>query len=335
MIRWLTILLLIVGCDSTVDSENIHVCTNLTYIDQIETSLCNIDLLTAIELSSNDVDHLHNLLFEIINDSTKIRELGNLVIDDRIEYDSLKYKIFFSEYTGEYEQNNVYINYIYSQDGISWRISDRHIIDRSLEDPYVILYENIYYLFAEDKSDVPYKNIRRYHSSNAIEWIDDGDILDISPNNYYENRDVSSPIVVINNDQWYMYYEGRGEDWLGNINIARSDDGLYWIKMCDTPVYIPTIDETDWDSFGAVPDDIFMINDIYYMLYHGLDQENNWHMGILYSNDLYSWLRVNDTTFDNLNEVMYFPIDNTKSFIYIKDNQSIFSFEIEELNCET
>ena len=78
-----------------------------------------------------------------------------------------------------------------------------------------------------------------------------------------------------------------------------------------------------------------MINDIYYMLYHGLDQENNWHMGILYSNDLYSWLRVNDTTFYNLNEVMYFPIDNTKSFIYIKDNQSIFSFEIEELTCET
>ena len=59
-----------------------------------------------------------------------------------------------------------------------------------------------------------------------------------------------------------MYYEGRGEDWLGNINIAKSDDGLYWIKSCDNPVNIPKIDDTDRESFGAVPDDIFMINDI-------------------------------------------------------------------------
>jgi len=37
-----------------------------------------------------------------------------LIIDSRLEGDTAKYKLFFSEYIGEYEQNNVFIRYIYS-----------------------------------------------------------------------------------------------------------------------------------------------------------------------------------------------------------------------------
>ena len=198
-----------------------------------------------------------------------------------------------------------------------------------MEDPYVIIHENIYYLFAEDKFDVPFRNIRRYHSADGLEWIDDGDVLDITEANHYEDRDVSSPTVMIQDDLWFMYYEGRGHEWYGSINLAKSSDGLNWNKMHETnPAYYPRKLEVEWDYKTAVPDDLLFFNEHYYIIYHGIGYMNYYSVGLLSSTNLKKWYRINNLPLANLNDLMWFKTDSTIHFIFQSDNKSINSIEV-------
>ena len=54
--------------------------------------------------------------------------------------------------------------------------------------------------------------------------------------------------IMIQDDYWFMYYEGRGHEWYGSINLAKSSDGLNWNKMHETnPAYYPRKLEIEWD----------------------------------------------------------------------------------------
>jgi hypothetical protein len=280
-----------------------------------------------------------------------IREIGNLLFINNIS--SQKYKFFYPAYKGEYSQNNVFVGYATSEDGINW-MKHGKIIERSLEDPYIIYSNSTYHLFAEDKGDVPFRNIRKYHSYDCEHWIDDGVVLKpvmknskdlsdtfmvkfyrildmfnlsflIKNSEYWEMMDVSSPVVVIDeNGRWNMLYEGRGGGTFGKIGLAMSYDGTNWTRYNRNPIIDRRIGL--WDDINVVPDDIIKLNDTYYFLYHGYNKSSeSWGMCLATSTDLKEWRKSKKNPIcNNISTLMISPVDY--SFFGVDENGSIGRF---------
>jgi len=155
-----------------------------------------------------------------------MREIGNVLYDAADPDPTKRYKTWYTGYCPPWATNTVYVGYAYSPDGMTWTKAGQ-ILERPLEDPYVMLHDGVYYLYVEDKEDVPFRNIRRYHSVDCVNWLDDGDVFDVQENGpAWESGDVSSPVVWIEGDTWYLLYEGRGSATGGQIGLAWSSDGL-------------------------------------------------------------------------------------------------------------
>lgn len=246
-----------------------------------------------------------------------IGEIGNVIYD--ADGGTKKYRTFYTGHQGSYVGNEVYIGYAYSADGITWTKAGK-VITRALEDPYVVKNGSTYYLFAEDKEDVPFRNIRRYHSSDCETWTDDGDVLDVQSGGTptdWEASDVSSPIVWIENGTWYMFYEGRGGGYGGKIGLATSSDGLNWVRDANNPVF--DAGETgEWDDTNVVSDDIIKIDGVYYLCYHGYGSETvTWACGMATSSDLYNWTRYTGN-----------PIaEGTWTIMVFYDTEYVFHYE--------
>ena len=91
---------------------------------------------------------------------TNFREIGNIVIDENNS--SSMFKSYYSVYSENASQSNqTYIGLAYSMDGIIWEKHPVPVISRPLEDPYVVKHEGVFHLFAEDKLDLPFRNIRK------------------------------------------------------------------------------------------------------------------------------------------------------------------------------
>ena len=88
------------------------------------------------------------------------------------------------------------------------------------------------------------------------------------------------------------------------------------------------------DFGSSVPDDIFIINDEYYLIYHALGQQNKWYIGILTSNNLYNWFKINTNPFISLMELMVSIRPAGHFLYYIMEKNYIKVIEIEEIYCE-
>jgi hypothetical protein len=249
-----------------------------------------------------------------------MREIGNVLFDVAEPDPDKRYKAFYSGYRGAYQQNKVYIGYAYSADGMTWTKYGK-IIERALEDPYVVQYGQVYYLFAEDKQDVPFRNIRRYQSTDCVNWVDDGDVFDIQSGGNppgWESQDVSSPVVWVENGVWYLLYEGRGGGNSGMIGLATSPDGLIWTRVSDSPIFLPG-DPYGWDGTAVASDDILKLGDQYYMFYHGYGMYGRpgWLSGIARSTDLVHWTRSQNNPISSAETVMILKVgDQLICFAY-------------------
>jgi hypothetical protein len=245
-----------------------------------------------------------------------MREIGNVIYDP--DGGTKKYRTFYSGYQGAYIQEQVYIGYAYSEDGIAWTKVGK-VISRPLEDPYVIKVNDTYYLYAEDKENEFPRNIRRYHSSDCETWFDDGDVFDVQTGGEpagWESLDVSSPVVWKEADTWYMLYEGRGGGYLGKVGLATSPDGLNWTRDGNNPVF-DTGESGQWDDEAVVSDDIIKIDDTYYFFYHGYSKSCGFRTGTATSADLHNWIRYN-----------YNPVNTSADTTMIfYDNEYVFHYK--------
>jgi len=279
-----------------------------------------------------------------------IREIGNILYEpDDTGYE---YKTFYSGYKGRsfteafgYEEDKVYIGYAFSSDGKSWSKYGK-VISHPLEDPYVIKVDNTYYLYAEDKADTPFRNIRRWHSSDCKRWVDDGVVLRPRWWSHWESKDVSSPVVWKEGETWYMLYEGRGggpynilgglfELWRhvdkdtklntgGKIGLATSVNGIDWVKHQSNPVFAGSGEPGDFDRDQVVPDEMVKIGSTYYLTYHGWNG-SAWTSGIGKSSDLTSWVHA-DASFSPSSTVMvYFDGKDCIAHYYLDDSSGIYS----------
>lgn len=193
------------------------------------------------------------------------RETGNCVWFPKIS----KWVYMYAGYTGTYAQNNIYLGVLTSPDLKTWTKvgTDGKISTRSAEDPYILVRGDSLFAYAEDKEDVPFRNIRLFVSDDAVTWYDKGDVLDIGTGSDWDSRDVSSPVVKKIGDTTYMWFEGRATGQLGAIGMATSTDGYNWTKYGGNPVVTGTnlTDSTFNWATHVVCHDVDIVNDDIYL----------------------------------------------------------------------
>lgn len=281
--------------------------------------------------SINDTDKI--ILETTLGDwDENIRENGNVIkVGNRLIQ-------VYSGYNGDYRGNNVYIGLTYSDDnGITWRKINNNgniIPSTSLEDPYIIFNEanQIYFLYAEYKEEVPFRAIRVFSSLDLITWNDEGYALE-PVSDGWEKQDVSSPVIVVKDNKCYLIYEGRGKvDGVsqdGAIGIAVSTDFTRFKRISEDPIFTGTNlrSDADWCSV-LVPDDITFFNNKYYLTYHGYDDYFDYFAsGMLKINDLKdSWIDLGKiVVLSNIDkrgqDVMFYPSNEEILFITSREDK--------------
>lgn len=218
-----------------------------------------------------------------------LRELGN------VKWDGTRFITFYTGYTAPYTENNVYIGVATSLDGVNWvkggPNGDGKILERSSEDPFMIIHNGTYYLYVEDKEDVPARGIWLYTSKDLLNWTTVGMVLDRGDDVNYDSLDVSSPTILVENGTWHLLYEVRSRTQHGAISYASSLDGINWIRHGSSPVLAGTLSNGDIKWAGnVVPDDILKLNGVYYLTFHGTNSAGKFINGMAISTDLLHWV---------------------------------------------
>jgi len=268
----------------------------------------NLDIFPFDEAAKDDIAS-RALQVDIIKSLETLK--GNLVIQDKVILNSRpgNWDEIFGEhgnqitvgnkiiicYTGRQEDGSgTYTGIATSDDnGETWSrsLTFDTVTNRETEDPYIIYFNDTYFLYAEDKQDLPFRNFRGYSSVDLINWIDLGDVLDIEAEGF-SSQDVSSPAPYVEDGVIYMFYEGRrmlnGINNSGAIAIATSTDGENFTKVGVDPIFVGSLftseNKSQWAD-SVVPDDIIKIGDYYYMSYHGYSN-GYWGTGIARSKNL-------------------------------------------------
>tara|TARA_B100000378_G_scaffold42919_1_gene32104 strand:- start:38831 stop:40420 length:1590 start_codon:yes stop_codon:yes gene_type:complete len=223
-----------------------------------------------------------------------IREIGNILHDPADT--GKEYKLVYSGHQGAYS-GVTYVGYVYSSDGVNWTKGGKLTLgaNRASEDPYLVKVGSTYYLYVEDKSDVPFRDIRCYTSTDFVTWADQGEVL--GPTTGWEAQDVSSPTVFREGATWYMLYEGRASGQEGAIGLATSSDGLTWTRSASNPVVrgqnasFGFAGAISWSN-GIVPDDIIKTGSTYVLHFHGRGFNSgvwDFRAGVATSSDLIDW----------------------------------------------
>ncbi|MBU0761017.1 MAG: hypothetical protein KJ600_06665 [Nanoarchaeota archaeon] len=243
--------------------------------------------------------------------------------------DNKRFKLFYTGFNGTYVGTNTYIGCAYSGDGVTWTKYGKIIEDRALEDPYVVKHNGYYFLYAEDKEDVPFRNIRGYNATDFTNWTDMGDVLDIGTG--WESQDISSPAVLIEDGVLYMMYEGRDSDSTnpfrgGQIGLANSTDGVVWSKNANNPVMSGTGNQSNWDANSTVPDDIISNGSGYFMLYHGVSDTYGFWAGMVNSTNLINWSRHGTSPISFRDTAMFVYNNSDYLFTYESGNNIILAY---------
>jgi beta-1,2-mannobiose phosphorylase / 1,2-beta-oligomannan phosphorylase len=259
------------------------------------------------------------------------RELGNMLYDPDDPNPAHRYKLFYSGYNGSYRSNNVYIGCAYSPDGERWTKVDsplpgRLIDSPSAEDPYCVEVNGTYHLYFEWKNPVNgnHDGIGHATSSDGVTYTVQGLVLTTAGGGSWETEDVSSPVVWVEDGAWYLMYEGR--EWGGQaglIGLARSTDGVHWVRDPNNPVF-GWGPKGDWDESAVVGDDIVKVDGTYYFFYHGWGASGNtgfWE-GLATSADLYHWTRYKNNPVCMDTDTIMYTHDGNNGVIYVDRSQT-------------
>lgn len=264
-----------------------------------------------------DSDMQSNFIINAGNSSSwdeHIREIGNIIYNPISE----EYFFFYSGYNGEYAQNNVFVGMAYSNDGIKWEKYGK-ILNLSAEDTYLIIHNDTFYMFFEDKEEVPFRRVSLATSKDGRNW----EVVKrgvINPSRFrfsWQHQDVSSPVVVRIEEGWVLIYEGRGLFNQGKFGYAFSKDLVNWKKKT-YPIFSGG---SYWDHH-VVPDDIIFYNESYIISYHGYNKEiGDWQSGLAISNDLKHWETLTKDPISESETMMLNKNQSMLNFIEEKDKE--------------
>jgi len=268
------------------EMQSIYTSSSITGYSQTS----NITLLNWINSTSTILISANVSQFD-----NSIREQGNIL------FNATGNGLYITTYTGfngSYAENNTCIGWANSTDGINWNKQGKLIscggstnsVFNASEDPYLIYNGSTYLLYVEDKQSNPFANISLFTSTDLTNWNSIGVILKPNVSSGWGINDVSSPVVFIEDNIYYMFYEGRGGNAsTGEMGLANSTDGINW-NIIQSPIVRRN---SGWSQGSIVPDDIYKVNDVYYLLVHGYNINQGWSTGIVTTTDIFNSSKYN------------------------------------------
>ncbi len=109
----------------------------------------------------------------------------------------------------------------------------------------------------------------------------------------YDEYGVGSSFILMEDNEYKMWYAGIGANGSAYGYYAYSADGLTWIKYSEYPILYPDT-QSEWDSHHVAPGPVIKENGIYKMYYSGWkDQYGIWPVGLATSSDGIHWEKYN------------------------------------------
>ena len=179
-----------------------------------------------------------------------------------------------------------------SEDGIAWHKNEKNpVFDlRKFNFPWayflrsfwILKEDSVYKMWFSAVGKENYQNIESVGYANSLDGVDwkihKKPVLERDTTHAWENFYVSNPMVIQDNDRYYMFYGGLGRFgylFKESIGIAMSYDGILWLKYSGNPILVGGDVADAWDREFVTQPRVMKINDgKFYMWYVGADEKN-------------------------------------------------------------
>ncbi|MBZ5624639.1 MAG: hypothetical protein LAQ69_38945 [Acidobacteriia bacterium] len=118
-----------------------------------------------------------------------------------------------------------------------------------------------------------------------------GPVLEPGPYASWDERGVADPYVIRIDPYFYLYYLGQDRARRQRLGVARSADGVHWVKLRSNPI-LELGDVGAFDEAGLGEPAVWCSHASYWMLYTGLDPEKNRRLGLARSTDGVHWEKL-------------------------------------------
>lgn len=128
-------------------------------------------------------------------------------------------------------------------------------------------------------------------SASSMTWTQDRHpALEPGPLGSWDEKGVADPTVIRAGDAWYMFYLGVDRAQRQRLGVARSADGIKWIKLRSNPI-LELGPPNSFDEIGLGEPAVWSTNGLYWMLYTGRDRREERRIGLATSPDGVHWQR--------------------------------------------
>jgi len=214
-----------------------------------------------------------------------------LAVDQaQIMYDNGKYKIWFENL---YNSGHGDIGYAESNDGLTWQVSNSRPVltvgqsgawdDYTVGLGYIFKENGVYKMYYAGMQE-PHTGKRQIGlatSTDGIHWEKYSNPVMLSTSSQYF---LGVHSIIKFDSLYYMYYDASPEnDYVFNINLATSVDGIHWTKYENNPILIP---DEPWEEESISYATIVQSDNEYKMTYSLGAQDA---IGMAYSIDGIRW----------------------------------------------
>lgn len=136
-------------------------------------------------------------------------------------------------------------------------------------------------------------------SKDLINWkkYDKNPILTNSKEIAWESEGIFEPSVIFTGDEYggdgafLMWYGGNNKDGVMGIGLAKSINGIDWIKHSNNPVLTRSSNSLDFDGYTVEVHNVLKINNGYVMAYEATDRKfpSPFRIGLAFSKDGVTW----------------------------------------------
>ncbi|MCA9731315.1 PQQ-dependent sugar dehydrogenase, partial [candidate division KSB1 bacterium] len=269
-------------------------------------------------------DYEHNPIFE--QDSVgawdeNLRERGWFLFENGTYFQ------WFSGWQGEYDKfdsNRISPGLALSPDGVTWtRVADSALfVDGWVEDVCIVKNDTVYYMYAEDEYDGSTlgAHINLYTSVNKTDWALVGTVL-TPEGSGWESADVGTPTVWIENDVWYMLYEGIGGGTKGQVGLATSADGVNWVRNSHNPVLANPFG----DHRHIAIDSRIKVGETTFIYGHYQLENKEYVGGVFASDDLITWTPYSGNPITGNSPVI---VDNGDQYLLYSWNEQAGTYNL-------
>lgn len=128
-------------------------------------------------------------------------------------------------------------------------------------------------------------------SEDGVSWRKSGaPVLGTGPLGSWDERGVGDPYVVEAGGDLYLFYTGIDRARRQRLGIARSFDGVHWVKLRGNPI-LEIGPDGAFDENGLGEPAVWQTAGRYLMLYTGRDRKENRATGLAESVDGVQWVR--------------------------------------------